>query len=102
MCLEEEMPENSITITGPEKEEQTLGIPVFPQGHGAVQKRDPVWDMPSGKAAERLLVRGIGENEATSPPSRGKRIPAVVYNMLEILFPEDRSWIKNYQDQATF
>lgn len=88
MCLEEEMPENSITITGPEKEEQTLSIPVSPQGHRAVQETDPAWDMPSGQAAEHLLVRGIGENEATSPPSRGKRILAVVYYMLEILFPE--------------
>lgn len=27
MCLEEKIPENSIALTGPEKEEQTLSIP---------------------------------------------------------------------------
>lgn len=85
MCLEEEMPENSIALTGPEKEEQTLSIPAFPQGYGAVQKSDPAWGVPSGQAAEHPLAGGIGENEATSLPSRGKQVPAVVHYMQKCL-----------------
>lgn len=62
MCLEEKIPENSIALTGPEKEEQTLSIPVFPQRYGAMQKNNPAWSGPSGQAAEHLLARGIGKN----------------------------------------
>lgn len=84
MCLEEEMPENSIALASPGKEEQALSIPAFLQGHRGVQGRDPAWDGPSGQAAEHLLARGIDKNEATRLPSRGKQIPAVVPEVLKI------------------
>ena len=85
MCLQEEMPENSIALSGPEKEEQTPSIPAFPQGYGVVQKSDPAWGVPSGRAAEHFLAGGIGKNKATSLPSLEKQIPAVVHYMQKCL-----------------
>lgn len=65
MCLEEEMPQNSIALTGPGMEEQTLSVPVFPWGHRGVQERDTTWGAPSGQAAEHTPARDIKKNEAT-------------------------------------
>jgi len=70
MCPEEEMPENSVALTGPGKEEQTPSIPPFPRG-SAGGTQPAVY--PQG--------RSTGENEATSLCSRGKQIPSVVHCM---------------------
>lgn len=83
MCLEEEMPENSIALA--EKEEQIQSIRDLPGDVGRRRRGTQCGTYPQGRLQSTFLQGASGESKATSPPSRGEQIPAVVYFTLEFL-----------------